>query len=63
MYKVFIEMSSGAISKEHEFLEESDAMKLYNRFVQQMRPWYGFQADVVLTHNGKKIQLEQIRNA
>lgn len=63
MFNVVIEMPSGALSQEHIFQNETEADMLFRRFVSQMRPWKGFHADVVLTDDGKVIQLEQIRNA
>ena len=62
-FKVYIEMPAGAQSEPHDFEEEAEAMKLFDRFVGQMRPWKGFHADVVMIENKKVIQLEQIRNA
>jgi hypothetical protein len=62
-YKVYIEMPLGNISEPHDFEELFDANKLFASFVQQMRPWKNFQADVVLAQSGKVLQREKIFNA
>jgi len=62
MFKVFIEMPSGATSKPHVFDEEEDACKLFERFVDQMTPWKQFRATVVMQGNGKQTTVE-IANA
>jgi hypothetical protein len=58
MFKVFIEMPSGATSKPHVFDEEEDAQKLFDRFLDQMKPWKKFQATVIMQSNGKTTTVE-----
>jgi hypothetical protein len=63
MFEVFIEMPLGNRSKPHEFAEESDARKLFDSFVGQMRPWKNFKADVILTADGRMLACEGVGNA
>jgi hypothetical protein len=63
MFEVYIEMPSGARSKEHQFQEEIPALDLYKNFVEQMMPWKGFSADVVLLADGKESKREHIEHA
>lgn len=62
MYNVHIEMPSGALSRPHEFVEQDDALELFDTFVTQMKPWNHFAADVILSEGKKEIKREHISN-
>lgn len=63
MYRVQVEMPSGAVSIGVERKDEEGALKAFNAYLRQVKVMPYFTADVILSEDGVEIQREHISNA
>lgn len=62
MYRIQVEMPSGAISIGTEREEEEKALATFESYFRQMSVWRNFSADVLLSEDGVETHRLEVRN-
>ena len=62
VYKIQVEMPSGAISIGTERAEEEKALATFKSYHDQMLRWSKFTASIILSEDGVEIQRDQVIN-